>query len=138
MYKRNYGPMDDWFITLLKDSCISYLFNVETLGVRDYAKSEERRYNLGLYGAFSGKYNVKNDTAVAVIAHRVFYAPANLLIPKLKLFTDMKLDPDMPVYLSKDVFPYGTPEGSKWAILLQISNNTDKLYQETLPKKDSE
>ena len=138
-YTKPYGEIDETFMGLLWET-ISYPHH-SSLDISYYDDDNESKLlhlDLSVYGAYKGKYNVKDGIAVASINDKVYFAPENIFLPKLKILSDMEPDSDMPVYLSKDTFPSEELEGNKWAILLQISDNIIEMEKGNLPKKDSE
>ena len=124
MQNRILGPMDNWFLKLLQETCLSYQINIETLWINHNA-NEELRFDLGFLGSYSGDFNTKDGIATAVIAHRVYYAPEKMLIPKIMLFSDIKekvANENLPVFMSADSHPYGALRDKKWTTLVQLSN----------------
>jgi len=138
-YSKPYGDVDETFMDLLAES-VSYPYET-FLGI-DYFDGENLAKQLSvdmrIYEPYEGKYNVKDGVAAACINGKVYFAPANIIMPILMLKGDLVEDSEMPVYLSNDMFPSEQFEGNKWAVLLILSKNlTDVQNNEFPPKKET-
>ena len=135
-YSIPYGVVDQTFLDLMAES-VSYTYGT-SLGI-DYFDGEnltkQLSVDMSIYEPYEGKYNVKDGFAAACINGKVYFAPANIIMPILRLKGDLIKASKMPIYLSKDTFPSEQFEGNKWAVLLTLSNNLVDVRNEKFPPK---